>query len=283
MPQPFKRHSKKPIVNFNPRITIKGGREEEEELEEGEEEEEVVPPKKKGAVEYEEVKIGGKTFKVEKGGAAAVAALAKRSGGDETAVLRKMLEDLMAAQKATPKKKAKVEEEEEAEEEFDEAEFFTNPGKFLKKFGANLSKSIMEQIGTAYNSDQTLKSFWKSFYDENDDLKDHDVIVQSVLNKHAKELGVMSTEDGAAELAKRARQELLNIAKKVSKGVGKNNKFVVEGRGPSRNGQVEEQEEEDQDEVDKKAGRPMTMSALLKLRREKRRAHVTNNAEAAEE
>lgn len=279
------RKVRRPIVNFNPRVVIdsKSSRvhDDDDDGDDGR------PATKKGAkTEFEEVEIGGKKYKVEKGGVEALRAQLKpkKPAVSESQEIKKMLDEYTAKLQGGKKKKAVEQDEDEDDDTLSDDRLFTDTKGWMKDFKKSLSKDILAAVSGAYTQDQSHKEFWGDFYRTNSDLKDYDFIVKAVMSKNAAELSPMSTEEGSDRLAELAREQLLNIAKKVSKGKSKNGKFHVEGEQSSRRSEPDDVEDEDDDEKDKKAGMPMTMSALLKDRREKRRlGKPLNRTEEGEE
>lgn len=230
--------------------------------------------KKKVEVEFEEVTIGGKKFRVEKGGGEAINKLVtggQRKPVSEEARLRAMFEEYMGAPKKPTKKKVASESDDDDEGDVDELEMFSDPKKFVKKLTENLTKQITQQIRGEYSADQGQKTFWANFYRRNDDLEEHDFIVRAVLNDNLNELKEVEVGEASKRLAELTRERLLEIAKKVTKGKSKKNGTHIEGSGSARQSRDDDDEVEDQDAADEAAGMPLTLGGMLKLRREQRR------------
>lgn len=277
------RQVRRPIVNFNPKIVMHRERDEpqddDDDVDNDELRRQAKPLKKAAKTEFEEVEIGGKKYKMEKGAAEALKAKPKKPPASDTQQIRQMLEEYTA--KIAPKPKKQVDDDDDDEDDrFSDTRLFTDTKGFVKDFKATLSKEILAAVGGAYNQDQSQKAFWSGFYSLNGDLADYDFIVKAVLEKNKKELAPMDVDEASERLAELAREQLMTIAKKVSKGGGKKNKFHVEGESTSRNeqrGGEDEDEEVDDDERDRKAGVPMTMSAVLRMRKEKRQRPLIRN------
>lgn len=262
---------RRPIVKFTHKI------EASQEDDDGEEDN-LTPKKKTPKPEFEEFEMGGKRYKVEKGmGDALKAALKPKKPQDNTSEIKRMMDEY-TAKLTKGKKKAADTEEGEDDEEFDDARLFTDPKGFFADLKKTLSKEIVQQISGMYNQDQNWKSFWNNFYGSNSDLKDYDFIVKAVLETNKAELAEMSVNEAVSKLGDLTRDQLMMIAKKVSKGNSKDSKkkFHVEGESSSRNNEPDDDDEDD-DERDRKAGVPMTMSAMLKMRREKRQRPLVRN------
>lgn len=271
---------RRPLVKFTHKIEASHADDDDDDVQ--------PPPRKKTSQpEFEEVEIGGKKYKVEKGGAEALKAQLKpkKPAVSESQQIKQMLDEYTAKLQGGKKKKAaEPDDDDDDDEGLSDDRLFTDTKGWMKDFKKSLSKDILAAISGAYTQDQSQKEFWGDFYRTNSDLKDYDFIVKAVMSKNAAELSPMSTEEGSDRLAELAREQLLNIAKKVSKGKSKNGKFHVEGEQSSRRNDPDDDEDEDDDEKDRKAGIPMTMSALLKDRREKRRlGKPVNRTEEGEE
>lgn len=273
---------RRPIVNLNfggRKTTIDA--DPDDEGEEGDDDRVIVDPlrRKKPAsqVEFEEVDIGGKKYKVEKGAADALKKSAKKPAASDSGEIKKMLDEYTAKIAGKGKKVTEGDDEPgEGEPDLSDVRIFSDTKGWMADFKKSLSADIVKQISTMYSQDQGQKTFWQDFYRDNSDLKEYDFIVKAVLSKNAKELAPMSTEDAAEKLAELARDQLLGIAKKVSKGGKKKDGFHVEGEQSSRIRKNEDDDSDDDDEKDRKAGVPMTMSAMLKDRRSKRFGHTFN-------
>lgn len=275
------------VVTFDPHNGLPRRQQRQHQEEPDLDDDESTPPskprKQQNQIEMEEVEIGGKKFYVQKGAGDALKAQSKPKQTDEQR-LRAMFEEFMGTQTKPKKKQVRDEPDDEDDEDAElDALMFTDPAKYRKIMREQLRKDILKEVRSEYSADQGQKTFWRDFYDENDDLKEYDFIVRSTLQENMSDLKDMQTAEAAKKLAELSRDKLLKIAKKMGKGRrGSDESEHVEGGAPARRGRDSlPQELEDQDVADKKAGMPLTLGGMLKLRREERRK--PSKFEAAEE
>lgn len=109
-----------------------------------------------------------------------------------------------------------------AEEEIDyDSLMFESPKKALEHFGARIKKQVSDELTQQYTAAQTEQQMWGQFYEQNEDLKDHRILVDAVLRQNWSKLGTKPATDALGELADLTRNELLRIRgddAKASKG-----------------------------------------------------------------
>jgi hypothetical protein len=95
---------------------------------------------------------------------------------------------------------------------------FTDPAGAVKKITETIKAEVMTDVRSAYTAETSQKDFWSGFYKDNKDLKDADMIVQSVMTRDWESLKALDTADASKKMADSARKELLKL------GVGKGKK-----------------------------------------------------------
>lgn len=170
----------------------------------------------KSAPTTAEVTINGKKYVVDKAMAEALEA--------ESAKQREILEAAReAARKAAPRDN-KPESTKKPEE--DDADLlFTDPSAFKRK----LREEIETDLRGEYEREKQREAFWDRFYKVNDDLKkDHQILVEAVMNRDYQELVTLPVGDQFTKLGDRVRDELLRLAGK-SRSDQPSKRTVVEG------------------------------------------------------
>lgn len=101
------------------------------------------------------------------------------------------------------------------EPEFDEVEFFSNPGEALKKIKEEAIAEASQNIQKRYSADKAQESFWGSFYQENPKLQGEEMLVKLTLASNMKELkNISDGKTGRDALAEKVEIEMLRIANK---------------------------------------------------------------------
>lgn len=89
---------------------------------------------------------------------------------------------------------------------------FTEPEVALKNLREEIKSEVKAEMTTAYNSAETQKEFWASFYTENEDLKKEKMIVQAVLTRDYAKLSVMEVGAAAKTLSESVKKELMRLS-----------------------------------------------------------------------
>jgi len=259
--------------------------EDEEDNFEAEEDE---PPRKKikaKRVELVDVKIGEKTYKVDKNAVTAIAAL---GDGNNKAVLQEIKRLSDEVKKVTPKAPAKKQAEAEDDGEEDPTiALFGDTKNYLKKLRAEIRQEVMAEVKAMSTANDTTKTFWTMFYDKHKDLRDDDDFVKLVLNRNQGDLGDLPVEEGMKKLADLTRKELLKVAKRYG-GDRKPSKKHTEGEGESRTIKValsrgDDDEDDDDSEEGKSEPKINSISGFLKQRRSNRLNARTSINDSVEE
>lgn len=180
---------------------------------------------------------------------------------DPMAALREEVESLKAELRkrpaaATPPPAPK---EDPSDEYADfEREFFENPAEAIRRRDERLTKKIQQQLTSEYQRAQSQREFWSKFYDQNQDLKEDDDLVQATLQKNLSKLQDMPVEDATKRLADLTRERIARYSGgKVPSGKGRG----VEGNDPPR-----------PPAPPKKEDTRKTLSDLVRERKQQRRA-----------
>lgn len=134
---------------------------------------------------------------------------------------------------------------EQKKEEGQKVDFWSDPDKYFEKLNSDFDRRVEEKVNAVkseltnqYQTEQSTKQFWDSFYKSNDDLKNDDFIVKAVMARDWNELKDLKTSDAQKEIAERTRQQILGYMKpNESKGV------QLEGSSLPRTKKAEAKEE----------------------------------------
>lgn len=150
------------------------------------------------------VKVGDTELEVDAATAGVITALNKQN------------QDLYAYLKGitnTPQTKPAKEDPKDKKEEYDwETELFVNPKDAIKRLRAEIKDEVKAEMTQAYNGAESSKQFWAAFYNDHGDLKEHDFYVRAILQRDYAQLENLPASEGAAELAKRVKKELLKLS-----------------------------------------------------------------------
>lgn len=211
------------------------------------------------AAEAVEVKLGDKTFKVDKATAEAIAAF--KDATEKAGVTTKAQLDALSAQvtKLTPKEVVKP----AAEGTNYETLLFTNPEEAVRRIKAE----IREELNGTLAATNAQQSFWTEFYVQNPDLKDADWLVKSILTREMPRMMKMQVPEAIKDLSDTVKGEILKLAKVQP---AKDPKGEVEGANES--GRTRSKV------TDAGKDSPTSITDVLKARKAARRAGASGAA-----
>lgn len=156
-----------------------------------------------------EVTIGAKTVKVEPSVAEAIKEFQK-SVADAGVATKDQLDRLTAqVAELTPKTPAKP-----ASADTDlENLIFTNPKKAVQL----IKDEIRGELNAQLDSTKAQNEFWTEFYRQNDDLKDADWLVKSILQREMGKMSKMMVPDAMKYLAETVKGDILKLSGKKTK------------------------------------------------------------------
>lgn len=158
--------------------------------------------KKEPASKKVKVKVGDTELETDESSAAVINALNK-----QTTDLYAYLKGITGTPQAKPAAK------EDNKDEYDwETELFVNPKEALKRLRSEIKEEVKAEMTTAYNGAESSKQFWAAFYADHAELKEHDFYVKAILQRDYAQLENMPASEGATELAKRVKKELLKLS-----------------------------------------------------------------------
>jgi len=167
----------------------------------GEPQPEAIPEEIVAAPASENIKIGNKTFETQQDAWDYADKLAEERLAQDA--YRQGLEDAQQMQ-------AQVTQEpiSEAPDTFDE-DFYGDPKKFLKDYGAKIEKTVTDKINTAATNKERTVQLWKEFYSANPDLQVKDKLVQTIMTENWDAIkDLRNYKDGLKLLAQKTREEL---------------------------------------------------------------------------
>lgn len=148
------------------------------------------------------VKVGDTELETDESSAAVINALNK-----QTTDLYAYLKGITGTPKAPEPKK----EDKKADYDW-ETELFVNPKEALARLRQEIKAEVKEEMTGAYNAAESSKQFWTAFYKDHEELKEHDFYVRAILQRDYAQLENMPASEGATELAKRVKKELLKMS-----------------------------------------------------------------------
>jgi hypothetical protein len=159
----------------------------------------------------------------------------------------------LAAVRAPPK-------EPDAPDDFYEdmdSKLFQNPTETLKGIEDRIVSRVSKEMKTSYNKDQGERQFWNDFYAAHADLRPDDDLVKATLQGNMSSLGGLPVSEAITRLADLTRDRIARYAKEPRK------RPHTEGARPPT--PTPPKLEED---------KVVTLSDLIKARRNKRRGHA---------
>lgn len=159
--------------------------------------------KREPAQKKVKVKVGDTELETDESSAAVINALNK-----QTTDLYAYLKGITNGQ---PAAKPAVKDDKKADYDW-ETELFVNPKEALSRLRAEIKAEVKEEMTGAYNAAESSKQFWTAFYNDHADLKEHDFYVRAILQRDYAQLENMPASEGATELAKRVKKELLKMS-----------------------------------------------------------------------
>lgn len=141
---------------------------------------------------------------------------------------------------------------------------FTDPKKALEIHGQKVEERVSQRLRQEYQAEQATQNFWDEFYRDNPKLKSHDDIVKLVLNQNMNELSAMPVDSAKVELANRASQKILDIAKSTGQSGAATSRARTEGASGQPAPKPKPKAPDDED-------KPTSLSEVLRKRREQRR------------
>lgn len=212
------------------------------------------------AVEPVEVKLGDKTFKVDKATAEAITAF--KTAADKAGVDAKAQLETLSAQvaKLTPKPAAAAVTDGPDYETL----LFTNPKEAVRLIKAEMRDELNGQLA----STNAQQSFWTEFYAQNPDLKESDWLVKSILNREMPRMMKMQVPEAIKDLSETVKGEILKLSKVKTE---KDPKGEVEGANESGKGRSKVVADAGKDS-------PTSLTDVLKGRRAARRAGTSGAA-----
>ena len=167
----------------------------------------------------------------------------------------KVLQRNLAAMEKTKPAPAPEPEEDEDETDWDKL-VFENPKDAVRLIKEQTRKEIETRIKRDYDADQKKRTFWSDFYQKNPDLKDDKDLVELTMNQNLAELGDLPVEQASERIAELTRERIVRYAG------GRRTTKKVEVEGSSR--ETGREPEPDDNNI-------VTLSDLIRRRKEKRR------------
>jgi len=152
-------------------------------------------------------------------------------------------------------------------------ELYSNPKKVFSDFRDQLTNEIRQEMANDYRTDQALRSFWTSFYEENKDLRGKELLVNAVFQDALKDIGDLPMAQARDKLSERVHDEIVKLGGSPPRNDGKRSAsertLVESGSGPARRGRTDKSEE---------PNIPRSLSALIRSRQKARRQQPTERA-----
>lgn len=214
----------------------------------------------------ETVTVGGLEFPAELGGKLQTLV---DGFSREMANLKGQVQTLSTVHQPAPKK---GKDDDDDDLDVDTA-LFTDPkgtlNRVLSKFEKKIAKLIEESTGKAEAKQMAAnqeREFWGLFYQDNPDLKDHDLIVKAIMNRDMAKLGTKTVDDAIKHISTETKKLILKMGGKEP--VAGDKSRGVEGAGSRTNagGKPAGDDEGDTPKVSSE-----TLSGFLKVRRDARR------------
>lgn len=105
--------------------------------------------------------------------------------------------------------------EEDDDYDVDLEKLLENPKAVLDEFGKRLTTKVSTELRSSYEKDLLVREFWNEFYDENPELKRHNIFVRSVLADSASQLGNLQGKEARDALAQRVSQEIVSLTQEA--------------------------------------------------------------------
>jgi hypothetical protein len=144
-------------------------------------------------------------------------------------------------------------------------ELFTDPATALQRHKAEILAEWQQQ----QSIERGKAEFWDTFYAQHPDLsraQEH-WLVETVLQRHFRDLAALSVEEGQKKLGDLTRQAMLSIIKNRTPAHGGSPRTVIEGASPRPERSAASQADEG----------PASLSAVIQARRAARRRPATAN------
>lgn len=214
------------------------------------------------APEMVAVKVGDQEVQVDKNTAALIEA--------QNQQFRAELEELKKAPASAPAPApAPAPASEPQETDWDNL-LYNDPKAFAQKIRDDVTQELTGQ----YNANTAMRDFWDNFYSQNDDLRGHKGIVESVMNQNMGSLGTLPATEASGKLAEMTRETIVGLVKQFGPkdpNPGSQQRTTVEtGPGPASEPEP------------KPAGseKVLTMTDALRERRKKRRKGAASDTAA---
>lgn len=120
-----------------------------------------------------------------------------------------MVQQLQQASRQTPTTQQKSTQK--AEEYDFSTGIFTEPAVAIAKLTEQIREQVKAEVVGMYQSAESSKDFWSTFYSDNKDLKEEKIIVDAVLSRDYSKLSNLPTAEAAKKLAESAKKELLRL------------------------------------------------------------------------
>jgi len=174
---------------------------------------------------------------------------------------------------------AKQEERKRAGDSIDfDKELYTDPKKVFSQFRDEIRAEIKQEMQQEYQADQTIRTFWREFYNENTDMKGKEMLVNAVFNASLKDIGDLPIGKAKEELGKRVRDEVFKITgekpRQDGKSSAKNRTLVEAGSGPATRGNATRESGQNAETPNI----PNSLSALIRSRQAARRGQPQQKA-----
>lgn len=151
------------------------------------------------AVEEENYRIGGKTFKTQKEAWAYAEELEQKTIADDA--FRQGVEAARGVQESNVVPPPQIEEDVPLD-------YYTNPAKYLKEREAQVKAQIKAEMAAEAQKERTNRETWEKFYNDYQDLEPARELVDDYTNKHWSRLQHMSPDKGLKEIAEGVRAKL---------------------------------------------------------------------------
>lgn len=222
--------------------------------------------------EQVDLKLGDKSFKVDKAIAdtvnAAIAAAADGTAAAKDEVIADLTKKLQDATKPAPRTDA-------ADPDGDYNKLFVDPKGFLQQFKADI---VAEMTG-AYTANEAQKEFWQEFYRVRPELQGHDFFVKSVMTRDFDALKTLKVPAAISKLGDAVTAELIRL--NGGKPLPKNDKQRPAAEGGTHKAGGESKEGKDGSEHSlPDSEQPQTLTSILRERREARRSGRSKAAAA---
>lgn len=147
-----------------------------------------------------------------------------------------------------------------------DTDLFTAPTATLERVRAEAVEQAKTEVMTAYQQAENQRAFWAEFYRVNPDLKEDDMVVRAVLQNNFGEYSKLSVATVIEKLGTASKEKVLAIQSRGKGGKSKPGKQAAEG------GNHPTPEQSNEGAGNEESQQPGGLSAVLKARRDARRA-----------